>query len=68
MKFILKNWAVLLLSNEKELRYNNALKKMLKKLFVLKAGGSEEAYIAGLQQAVDLRKFIEPMLKKYVTD
>jgi len=68
MKFILKNWAVLLLSNEKELRYNNALKKMLKKLFVLKAGGSEEAYIAGLQQAVDLRKFIEPILKKYVTD
>jgi hypothetical protein len=68
MKFILKNWAVLLLSNEKELRHNNALKKMLKKLFILKAGGSEEAYITGLQQALDLRKFIEPILKKYVTD
>jgi hypothetical protein len=68
MKFILKNWAVLLLSNEKELRHNSALKKLLKKLFILKAGGSEEAYITGLQQAVDLRKFIGLMLKKYVTD
>ena len=68
MKFILKNWAVLLLSNEKELRQNSALKKTLRKLFILKAGGSEEEYIAGLQQAVELRKFIEPMLKKYVTD
>ena len=68
LKFILKNWAILLLSDEKELRHNSALKKMLKKLFILKAGGSEEAYITGLQQAVDLRKFIEHMLKKYVTD
>jgi hypothetical protein len=68
MKFILKNWAVLLLSNEKELRHNDALKKSLKKLFILKAGASEEAYINGLQHAVDLRKFIEPILKNYVTD
>ena len=68
MKFILKNWAVLLLNNEKELRHNNALKKMLRELFILKAYGSEEEYIAGLQQAVELRKFIEPMLKKYATD
>jgi hypothetical protein len=68
IQFILKNWAILLLSNEKELRHNSALKKMLKKLFILKAGGSEEAYITGLQQAADLREFIERMLKKYVTN
>lgn len=68
MKFILDNWAVLLLSNEKELRHNRTLKKVLKKLFILKAGGNEEEYITRLQQTVDLRKFIEPLLKKYVTD
>ncbi len=68
MKFILNNWAVLLLNNEKELRHNGALKKSLKKLFILKAGGSEEAYITGLQQAVELREFIELMLKVYVMD
>ncbi len=68
MKFILKSWAVLLLSNEKELRRNNALKKILKKLFVLKAGGSEEAYITTLQQSSVLRKFIEGLIKEYVVD
>jgi hypothetical protein len=67
MKFILKNWAILLLSRENELRNNSALKKVLKKLFIIKAGGSEEAYITGLQQAADLRKFIGRILKKYDT-
>ncbi len=68
MKFILKSWAVLLLSNEKELRSNGPLKNELKKLFVLKAGGSEEAYITALQRSVDLRNFIEGLLKEYVVD
>jgi len=65
-QFILKNWCVLLLSNEQELRRNNGLKKILKKLFELKAKGSEEDYIAELQRAGELRKFFERMLKEYV--
>ena len=65
IKFILKNWAVLLLGNEKELRHNSPLKNVLKKLFVLKANGDEEAYIKLLQQSNDLRKYLEWILKKY---
>jgi hypothetical protein len=64
MNFILKNWAVLLLSKEKELRRNSPLKKEIKKLFALKAGGSEEEYITMLQQSVDLRNFIELLVKE----
>ena len=68
MHFILKSWAVLLLSNEKELRGNNPLKKILKKLFDLKAGGSEEAYITALQRSADLRNFVEGVINEYVVD
>ncbi|MEO6541576.1 MAG: hypothetical protein ABIN74_11310, partial [Ferruginibacter sp.] len=63
MKFVLKNWAVLLLSNEKELINNSALKRSLKQLFILKAAGAEEAYITALQKSTDLRIFIEALLK-----
>ena len=65
LDFVLKSWAVLLLSKERELRRNNAIKEKLKRLFVLKAGGSEEMYIAALQQAPELRKFLETVLKEY---
>jgi hypothetical protein len=68
MKFILKNWAPLLLSNEKELGHNEGLKKILKHLFTLKADGSEEDYIYGLQQAEKLRRFMEHLIKHYVID
>ena len=68
LHFILKNWAILLLSKEKELYDNNPLKKTLKKLFVLKANNSEEAYITTLQQAAGLRKFIEALVKEFVVD
>src|SRR5688500_5651294 len=61
LQFILKNWCVLLFSNEQELRHNNGLKKILKKLFELKASGSEEDYITELQRAGDLRKLFERM-------
>ncbi|MFC0772980.1 hypothetical protein [Terrimonas alba] len=70
LQFILKNWCVLLFRNEpayrtgrQELLRNSGLKKILKKLFALKAEGSEEDYIAELQQAGELRKFFERMLK-----
>ena len=66
LNFILKNWAVLLLSNEKELRSNSVLRKMLKKLFVLKANGSEEAYITGLQNAAELKIFTERIIESYL--
>ena len=66
MKFILKNWAPLLLSNEKELVHNEDLKNILNHLFTLKSVGSEEAYIWGLQKANDLRKFMERLIKHYV--
>jgi hypothetical protein len=66
IKFILKNWVVLLLSNEKELRGNMLLKKTLKKLFALKASGSEEAYITTMQQSIALRQFIKTVLRKFL--
>ena len=66
LEFVLNNWALLLLSNEKELRENTPLKKSLKKLFALKAGGSEEAYITAMQQSVALRQFIEKMLQEFI--
>ena len=66
LTFILKNWCILLLANEQELRRNSRLKKLLKKLFELKAGGNEEDYIFELQQASELRKFLEKIVKENV--
>ncbi len=66
LKFILKNWCVLLLTEEQELRRNSGLKKILKKLFELKAGGDEEDYIARLQRAGALRKFLEKIVKENI--
>jgi len=66
LKFILKNWCILLLTNEKELRRNSGLRKILKKLFELKASGDEEDYIAELQRAGELRKFLERIVKENV--
>jgi hypothetical protein len=68
MNFVLKNWAVFLLCKEKELAQNGNLKRTLKTLFTLKATGSEEAYIAALQKAGDLRKLIEELVKVYAID
>ncbi len=66
LKFILKNWCVLLLTHEQELYRNSGLKKTLKKLFVLKASGNEEDYISGLQHATELRKFLEKIVNENV--
>jgi hypothetical protein len=62
LQYVLKNWSILLLTDEKELRSNRELKKILKKLFELKAGGSEEEYIYGLQRAAALKKMMERLL------
>jgi hypothetical protein len=62
LQYILKNWSILLFNNEKQLLNNRELKKILKKLFELKAGGSEEEYIYGLQGSAALRKMMETVL------
>jgi hypothetical protein len=62
MQFILKNWCVLLGNELEELRLNTTLRKTLKKLFELKAHGSEEEYIFELQHAKDLKKLLEKMV------
>ncbi len=67
LQYVLKNWSILLLNNEKELRGNKGLKKVLQKIFELKAIGSEEEYIIALQKAGTLRKMIERLLKNNVS-
>lgn len=66
LQFILKNWCILLLYDEQYLRSSRGLKKILKKIFELKARGSEEDYIAELQRAGELRKFLERALKENI--
>jgi hypothetical protein len=65
MKFILQNWCLLLLANEKELKQNKPLQKTLKKLFMLKATGAEDEYIKELQKATALRIFLKKILKDF---
>ena len=59
LQFVLKNWAVLLMSKEKELLQNKVLKKNFKKYFELKANGKEEEYITALQKDNEFRKLLE---------
>jgi len=66
IKFILKNWCILLLIHEQELRRSSVIKRILKKLFQLKASGTEEEYICELQQAGELRKLFERIVNENV--
>jgi hypothetical protein len=59
IQFILKNWCVLLLNSKQQQEFSYSLKKNLKKLFELKANGSEEEYIRLLQRSGELKKFME---------
>jgi hypothetical protein len=59
LQYVLKNWSILLLNNEKELRRSRELRNTLKKIFELKAGGSEEEYISELQRSAVLRKMMD---------
>jgi hypothetical protein len=63
LQYVLKNWSILLLNNEKELRINSKLRKTIKKLFESKAKGSEEEYVYGLQRSAALKKMVEKALK-----
>ena len=66
LKFILKNWCVLLLSHEEELRTSKKLKTMLKDLFEIKASGAEEDYISGLQRNPELKRLLEEIVKENI--
>jgi hypothetical protein len=66
MNFVLKNWCVLLLTHENELRANSKLKGTLKDLFELKANGSEEDFISRLQQATELKHLINQIVNRYL--
>lgn len=59
LKFVLKNWAVLLMTYDKLWRNNHNLKNKLKKIFELKAYGPEEDYMMALQQTPEIRKLLE---------
>ncbi len=63
MKFILQNWALLLMQDEAALQQNGSLKKVLNHLFVLKATGCEADYHELLQKSNALRQFMERILK-----
>ncbi|MEO6490050.1 MAG: hypothetical protein ABIO04_08945 [Ferruginibacter sp.] len=58
LEFILKNWSVLLFSNEKALKSIPGVKKLLVNLFELKRTGVEEEYITELQRSPELRKLL----------
>jgi hypothetical protein len=64
MKFILYNWALLLMHHEADLKKNGTLKKELKKLFVLKATGSEAEYHKVLQKSNVLRRLVESIVSE----
>jgi hypothetical protein len=63
MKFILQNWSLLLMHDEAALKKNGDLRKVLKKLFVLKATGNEAAYHALLQKANEVRSIMESVIR-----
>lgn len=64
--YVLKNWAILLMSKEGELRSATEIKKILKELFELKANGAEEQYIRSLQRSSTVRKLMENILNDFI--
>lgn len=63
LEFTVQNWALLLMGHKKELQQNQALKKSLKELFLLKAKGNETAYHFLLQKNQVLRGWLEELVK-----
>lgn len=56
--FVVKNWSVLLMTNEKLLRVDKALQQQLKKMFLLKANGSEEEYLQQIRASKQLKSLL----------
>jgi hypothetical protein len=61
IQYILKNWGVLLLNSKQPLKFSSILKKNLKKLFELKAKGTEEEYISLLQRSGELKTIMRDL-------
>ena len=68
MKFVLKNWCVLLLSGQVEVIGNKKLKTILKTLFEQKTHGAEEDYILGLQKTTELKKLLDTLVRQTVVN
>lgn len=62
LNFVLRNWAVLLMANEAELRKNTVLKTSAKRIFTLKAYGAEEDCMQELNRATEFRKFVSEII------
>ncbi|WP_407526023.1 hypothetical protein PDL71_04670 [Lacibacter sp. MH-610] len=60
--FTVQNWSLLLLQHEAVLKKNGKLKQELKKLFLLKASGSEEAYHFLLQKNKVLKDWMKDLV------
>ena len=58
MNFILKNWSVILLADEKVFRKNKKLQNEFIKLIYLKAYGDEEEYILKMQRSKEFKMFL----------
>lgn len=56
--FVVKNWSVLLMANEKLVRADKALQQQLKKMFLLKANGSEEGYLQQIRASKQLKSLL----------
>jgi len=62
--FIVKNWCVLLMENETELKRDARLRGSIKKFFRLKADGDEELAVSEMQKAKEWRKLMEGIVKQ----
>lgn len=65
LQYVLRNWCILLHYYEGELRKDNQLKKIVKKIIELKANGKEEKYISALQQSGAFKKMIESVVNRF---
>jgi hypothetical protein len=59
LEFVVKNWCVFLITAEDELKSNKALCATLAEILLMKANGSEEKYIYGLQRLKEVRAIFE---------
>ncbi len=64
LKYVLKNWCVILMTQKHTIQSNKALKDTLNKLFKLKADGDEDEYIRQLQKCEPLKKLIQEIVKE----
>jgi hypothetical protein len=66
MQYVLKNWSILLSDSEAGFLSNGDLRKKLKNLLEIKAKGSEEEFIYGLQRSAGLKKMMERVLDNII--